>query len=156
MKKMAVGLMLLALVGCTNSSDRDNVVAVSTNFGAIAAGFIGYELIGSGTGRWFSAAILGAGGAAGAYYAAQKLLPDDRAQMNKAGYESLATLPIGETSEWSNPETGNSGSFTPTRAFLSQDGQPCREVTAVLSVEGEEYETRRTVCQKAEGTWVTT
>ena len=156
MKKMAVGLVMLALAGCTSSSDRDNMVATGTIFGAIAGGLIGYQLIGSGTGRFFSAALFGAGGAAGAYYAAQKLLPEDKVQMNNAGYESLAIVPIGETSQWSNPETGNSGSFTPTRAFLSRDGQPCRELTAVLSVEGEEHETQQTACQMAEGTWVTT
>ena len=132
------------------------MVATSTIFGAIVAGFLGYELIGSGTGRWFSAALFGAGGAAGAYYAAQKRLPDDMAQMNDAGYKSLAMSPIGETSEWRNLETGNSGSFTPTREFLSRDGQPCRELTAVISVEGEEHEMRQTVCQTVEGTWVST
>ena len=153
---MAVVLFALSLVGCSNTSDRDNIVAVSTIFGAIAGGFIGYELIGSGSGRWFSAAVLGAGGGAGAYYAAQKLLPKDKAEMSKAGYESLAILPIGDTNEWSNPETGTFGSFTPTRAFLSRDGQPCRELTATINIEGEEHETRRTVCQTVEGTWVTT
>lgn len=154
---MAVGLSMLALVGCANSSDRDNLVAASTIFGAIAGGFIGYELFGTGGfENWLGVALFGAGGGAGAYYAAQKLLPADKAQMNDAGYKSLAVLPIGETSEWSNPDTGNAGSFTPTREFLSKEGQTCREITAVINVEGTKHETRRTVCEIVEGTWVTT
>ena len=114
-EKMAVGILMLALAGCSTASDRDNIVATSTIFGAVAGALLGYELLGSGTGRFFTAALFGAGGAAGAYFAAQKFLPAEMAQINDAGYESLATLPIGATSEWANAETGNSGSFTPTR-----------------------------------------
>jgi surface antigen len=155
MKKMSVGIVRLALVVCSTASDRDNIVATGTIFGTIAGALLGYELLGSGTGRYFTAALFGAGGAAGAYFAAQKFLPAEMAQINDAGYESLATLPIGATSEWSNAETRGSGSFTPTREFTSRNGQPCSEIQAVIRVAGEEHEMHQKACQTVEGTWVT-
>ena len=65
-KKMAVGILMLALAGCSTASDRNNIVATSTIFDAVAGALLGYELLGSGTGRLFTAALFGAGGAAGA------------------------------------------------------------------------------------------
>ena len=79
-EKMAVGIMMLALAGCSTASDRDNIVATGTTFGAVAGALLGYEFLGSGTGRFFTATLFGAGGAPGAYFTAQRFLPAEMAR----------------------------------------------------------------------------
>ncbi len=59
----------------------------------------------------------------------------------------------GTTSRWINPNTGNSGTITPTRYYQRADGTYCREFTETISVVGSKKELYRTACRVGSGVW---
>jgi surface antigen len=119
-----------------------------------ALGAAGGGLIASAAGG-DSAAIAGAvilggllGGAAGnALDQRDKQLAMQRAQL------SLENGRSGQTSTWQNPDSGNSGTFTPTRTYQTQSGQYCREYTQTIMVGGERQQSYGTACRMPDGTW---
>ena len=72
--------------------------------------------------------------------------------MKQAQY-SLETAPSGQASEWRNPDSGHSGTFTPTRTYQTESGQYCREYTQEIMVGGERHESYGTACRQPDGTW---
>lgn len=58
----------------------------------------------------------------------------------------------GESSTWRNPDSGNSGSVTPTRTFRS-GGQYCREYQQEIIVGGEVQNSYGTACRQPDGNW---
>ena len=81
--------------------------AITSNPAAIAAGVILGGL---------------AGGAIG-----DALDQRDKEIAMKAAQQSLEGQRSGSTQGWKNPDSGNSGTFTPTRTYQDGSGQYCRE-----------------------------
>jgi surface antigen len=77
---------------------------------------------------------------------------DKELAMKEAQY-SLENSRTGQSSQWQNPDSGNSGTFTPTRTYENQTGQPCREYTQEIFVGGERQESYGTACRQADGSW---
>ena len=59
----------------------------------------------------------------------------------------------GQTSVWNNPNSGNSGTVTPTKTYQLATGQYCREYTQTILIGGEQHQTYGTACRQADGTW---
>src|SRR3546814_3063255 len=59
-------------------------------------------------------------------------------QQAECAYQRATTAPVGETITWSNPNTGNSGSVTPTREGTSSTGAYCREFQQTVTIGGKE------------------
>ena len=57
-----------------------------------------------------------------------------------------------ETSSWSNPETGITGTFTPLKKFQSAEGQICRNFHMVIEVSNQNDESRLAQTNKVSGT----
>jgi surface antigen len=66
---------------------------------------------------------------------------------------SLESARSGQTSTWRNPDSGNSGSFTPTSTYQTQSGQYCREYTQTIQVGGESHQSYGTACRMPDGSW---
>ena len=64
-----------------------------------------------------------------------------------------ASVAIGDSIEWSNPETGNFGVVTPIRDGTSSGGQYCREFESAASVAGRSELSYLVACQFADGSW---
>ncbi len=58
-----------------------------------------------------------------------------------------------EPSVWNNPESGHSGSVTPTKTYQLANGQYCREYRQKITVGGETETSSGTACRQADGTW---
>ena len=52
----------------------------------------------------------------------------------KAAQQSLEGQRSGSTQGWKNPDSGNSGTFTPTRTYQDGSGQYCREYRQTITV----------------------
>ena len=52
-----------------------------------------------------------------------------------------------------NPDTHNSGTFTPKSTVMQANGQPCREFTQTVSIGGQMQEAYGTACRQADGSW---
>src|SRR5207249_10214033 len=74
-------------------------------------------------------AIVGAGlgGALIGGLIGNRLDARDKRMASEAAQKAFENNQAGQTSVWNNPDTGNSGSITPTRTYELANGQYCRE-----------------------------
>lgn len=144
----------LGLVGCASDSGggpQMNKETVGTVLGGIGGAVIG-SAFGSGSGRLVGVA---AGALAGAYLGNQigsSLDKADRTAMERASQQATAA-PIGETVSWRNPDSGNSGTVTPTREGTANNGDYCREFQQSVTVGGKTEQAYGTACRQPDGSW---
>lgn len=143
-----LALLLLAGTACQTMRDAPKTTIGGLG-GAVAGGILG-ERLGGHTGGIIAGALVGGlvGGAIG-----NLLDQRDRDLAYKTAHTSLETAPTGTTSTWVNPDTGNQGSFTPTRTWQDPSGRYCREYQQRIIVAGEEQESYGTACRQADGSW---
>ncbi len=61
--------------------------------------------------------------------------------------------PIGQQISWSNPESGHSGTVTPTRAGTDSAGNQCREYQSTVTIGGKTEQAYGTACRQPDGSW---
>ncbi|MFQ5959549.1 MAG: RT0821/Lpp0805 family surface protein [Alphaproteobacteria bacterium] len=140
----------LALAAC--ATDQGPKQSFGTLIGAGLGGLAGSQ-IGSGTGQL---AAVGAGVLLGGLLGnevGRSLDKADQAYVARTAQYSLESAPVGTTSTWTNPDSGNSGSFTPTRTYEAAQGQYCREYQTTVTVGGATEEAYGTACRQPDGSW---
>lgn len=143
MKVLITGLLSISLVVAAASG-----CATKTRTGAAVGGATG-AVLGSAIGDDTEGAIIGGIlGAIAGYGVGRYLEEQDREEVAFA----LEKSETGETSTWTNPDTGQNYAITPTETY-TMSGNPCREFVLVREVNGEEYETTETACRRADGRW---
>ncbi|HER27620.1 MAG TPA: glycine zipper 2TM domain-containing protein, partial [Rhodospirillales bacterium] len=133
MKKMiAVPLVAIALLtGCAEGTA--NKQTFGTVIGAGLGALVGAQF-GSGKGQILAAVV---GGLAGAYAGSEigKVLDaNDRDMAQQTAQLALETNKTGYASSWQNPDSGHSGSATPTSTY-QQGGKDCREFETTVNVD---------------------
>ena len=144
-----VAASALALAGCAGQGQKETG---GTLVGAAAGGLLGSQF-GSGTGKLVGTAL---GVLAGAWIGNEvgsSLDNADKAAMKQSAQYSLEATKAGHTSNWSNPDSGNSGSVTPTKTYQTAAGEYCREYQQTVIIGGEPQEAYGTACRNADGTW---
>jgi surface antigen len=144
----ALGVAAVFILGCATAQNNPKST-VGAMGGAAAGGLIG-AAAGGGTTGIIGGVLLGGlvGGAVGnALDQRDKELAMQQAQL------SLENARIGQTSQWQNPDSGNSGTFTPTRTYQTETGQYCREYQQEIIVGNEKHESYGTACRQPDGTW---
>ena len=147
----AVLLTPHAWADCDRSGTSGQEV-MGTLVGAALGGLVGSQ-IGHGTGRKVA---IGAGVLAGGYLGnriGNKLSCQDQEYHYDTTQSTLEYKPTGGTAAWVNPDSGASGSVTPTRTFISQSGQPCRNFTQTITVDGQREDIQATACRQQDGSW---
>lgn len=137
---------------CYKDSSGNSNEVVGTLLGAAVGGLVGSQ-IGHGTGNKIA---IGAGVLAGGLIGnkiGKRLDCKDIEYHNNTAQSTLETQRIGSTETWSNPDSGHSGSITPTKTYYATDGRPCRDFTQTISVDGSMEEVRATACRQEDGTW---
>lgn len=125
---------------------------MGTAAGAIAGGVAGYQF-GSGKGQVL-ATVAGTllGGALGRSIGGS-LDRADMAYYNQASQQALNTGQNGQTLPWNNPQSGNSGTITPTNYYQNPTGQYCREYNQTINVGGKTEKGYGTACRQPDGSW---
>ena len=85
----------------------------------------------------------------------------DKQMMARTTHNTLENSPIGSTSNWNNPDTGNSGTITPTKTYrcagtscASQTTSGyCREFQTTVTVGGKVQNAYGTACRQPDGSW---
>lgn len=148
--KLPVALVLtLFLVACADSGPKQTV---GTLLGAAAGGLAGAQ-VGSGSGQLAATA---AGALLGAYLGSEvgkSLDKADELYAQQAAADALENAPTGATSNWTNPDSGNSGTITPVRTYQTAQGQYCREYQQTVTVAGQTQQAYGTACREPDGTW---
>jgi surface antigen len=140
------------VAGCQNSqggSDFGAKTGVGAALGAAGGGLLAAAVGGSGAGIAAGVLLGGlAGGALGSTLDAQ-----DRRIASQNSQNALETAPSGATTTWHNPDSGNSGTVTPTRTYQNNSGQYCREYQQTITVGGKQEQSYGTACRQPDGTW---
>lgn len=143
------------LASCQTTLEDNPKETMGGILGAVAGAVIGSN-IGKGKGETIAVAI---GAVAGAWFGSSvgKSLDDmDKMQIEDATQDALEHKSVGETSSWSNPDSGNSGSVTPTKTVYNKvESEPCREYSSTVTIDGQLETISGTACRRPDGTWRT-
>ena len=145
-----LGIAALALAGCSETTGSKE--GLGTLLGAVAGGVAGAQ-VGDGRGRLIAT---GVGTLLGAVIGSEVGKSLDRADQLALQHQTQNTLenaPSGTTNTWHNPDSGNSGTVTPTQTYQQNDGTYCREFTQTVTVAGETQQAYGTACRQPDGTW---
>ena len=139
----------LMLAGCAEDTGKKETLG--TLGGAAAGGLLGSQF-GGGSGKFVTT---GAGVLLGGLIGNQVGKSLDRADRVAAdqAYKRAQTAPVGETIAWKNPDSGNSGTYTPVREGTSTSGRYCREFQQTVTVGGKTERAYGTACRQPDGTW---
>jgi surface antigen len=119
-------------------------------------------LLGAGAGAGIAAAAGGSpgvivasalGGALVGGLVGKQLDNRDKQMAADAAARAFEQNRTGQTSVWNNPESGNSGSVTPTKTYQLANGEYCREYHQKITVGGETQTSYGTACRQPDGTW---
>ncbi len=142
----------LALSSCATMQQtyEENPKAVLGSVLGAAAG-AGIAAAAGGNPAW----IVGAGlmGAAAGGLTGHALDNRDKRLATEAAQRAFETNPTGQAAVWRNPDTGNSGSVTPTRTYQLANGQYCRQYQQTITIGGQPQQAYGTACRQPDGTW---
>jgi surface antigen len=146
-----IALLLVAvLAGACSDMQENPRQTAGTLLGAAAGGLLGSQF-GSGSGRLAATAVGVLGGAYLGGKIGRSLDDADRLRARQAHNQALNS---GQQIRWDNPNSGNSGSVTPTRTGTdAQTGATCREYQTMVTVGGKTEQAYGTACQQPDGSW---
>jgi len=149
MKFVIPALLAVAIAGCDGAGQKQTGGAV---LGGVVGGLLGSK-VGSGKGQLAATAAGALIGALAGSEAGKSLDRADRMYAARTTQSTLEQAPSGSTSTWSNPDTGHSGSVTPTRTYETAAGQYCREYQQTVTVNGQTQNAYGTACRQPDGSW---
>ena len=151
MKNVVIATVLATtlLTGCAGTYNKATTGAA---LGAITGTALAYGLgkDSSKKNLWLVAGA-GLGALVGNNIGAQ-LDERDRLLAGQTLQHTLEEAPTNAVGSWNNPDSGNSGTVTPTVTRYT-DGQPCREFTTTIDVGGQSQQGYGTACRQADGSW---
>lgn len=148
---IAASAALALLVGCADLEGRPKETG-GVLLGGALGGLAGAQ-VGRGSGQLAATA---AGTLLGAFLGSEIGRSLDRADqlyMAQTTQQALDTAPSGTVSTWRNPDSGHSGTVTPTRTYQTQTGQYCREFRQTVTIDGRVEEAQGRACRQPDGTW---
>ena len=152
MKKISMLLVGLALIVSSCAPQVGPKEAGGTLIGAGTGALIGAQ-IGHCQGRLLGVAVGTLAGALIGQEVGRSLDRADQVEMDRNAQVALENSRIHQTSTWINPDTGNSGSFTPVKTYQADDGEYCREYLQTVKVAGKQQQAYGTACRQPDGTW---
>jgi len=140
-------LVVVAATGCATMQDNPKT-SIGAFGGAAFGGLIAAAAGGGG------AAIAGAviGGALLGAFAGNMLDQRDKRLAAEAQQRALESAPTGKPVAWTNPDSGHSGTVTPTRTYQS-GGSYCREFQNDVTIGGKKENAYGTACRQPDGSW---
>ena len=140
-RRLVAVLLLVSFptLSCSTLAEttRDNPKAVLGSLGGAAAG-AGIAAIAGGL----------LGGAIG-----HRLDNKDKEMAAQTAATAFETNRTGQPSTWKNPDSGNSGTITPTKTYQASSGQYCREYRQDVIIGGEKQQAYGTACRQPDGSW---
>lgn len=125
---------------------------IGTGVGAVGGAIAGSQF-GSGSGQLVGVAVGTLLGAGIGHSIGASLDRADMTYYNQTQQRALETLQPGGTLPWNNPQSGNSGTFTPAAYYQNTGGQYCREYSQTITVGGKVERGYGTACRQPDGQW---
>ncbi len=140
---------LVLTTGCESGREKE---IGGLLVGAALGGFLGSQIGGGGgaivaTGAGvFLGALIGGG-------IGKQLDEKDRLEAQRATQSALESSRSGQTITWTNPDTGNSGTVTPTKTYQKNSNEYCREYQQTITIGGKTEDAYGTACRQPDGSW---
>ena len=152
MKRIVTLLLAVALVvgGC--APEMGPKEGAGTVIGAGTGALLGAQ-VGRGPGRLVAVAIGTLAGALMGQEIGRSLDRADQMAMQQNAQYALENTRTNITTTWRNPDSGNSGSITPTETYQTNEGRYCREYIQKVWIAGKEQQAYGTACRQPDGTW---
>jgi surface antigen len=151
-KRISIVIVLISFIfsACASNDWQENQKAIIGGVGGAAAGGLIASAFDANTAGVLGGMIAGGliGGAIG-----NRMDAADRREANRATYSALESAPSGKTTSWRNPDSGNSGTTTPTRTYQAQSGEYCREYEQTVTIGDETQAAYGTACRQPDGKW---
>ena len=161
----AVAVMALTVAACQTTTHpyqgssypvqsqqtMGNKQVMGAVIGGIAGGALANEKAGKNHKVLATALGVGLGGLIGSSVGAS-LDRMDRMYLEQAAQKAMENGRSNAPVAWSNPDSQNSGTITPQRAY-AVNGTYCREFTQSIFVGGKKQEAYGTACRQPDGTW---
>lgn len=151
-KKISILIVLISFVfsACASNNWEENQKAIIGGAGGAAAGGLIASAFNANTVGVLGGMIAGGliGGAIG-----NRMDAADSREANRATYGALESAPSGTTTNWRNPDSGNSGTTTPTRTYQAQSGEYCREYEQTVTIGDKTQAAYGTACRQPDGKW---
>lgn len=148
--KTKVIVATLIVAGLTSGCENPKQAIGTIGGGALGA-WAG-STIGKGRGNTVATAVGAVTGALIGGYVGGQLDKADKERAERTAQNALESSPTGKAGQWRNPDSGNYGTFTPTRTYQS-GGMYCREFTQAITVAGKTQQGYGTACRQPDGTW---
>lgn len=149
---MKTKIIALSLAVATLTTGCENPKQAIGTVGGGALGAWAGSTIGKGRGNTVATAVGAVAGALAGGYIGGQLDKADRERAERTYQGALESSPIGKTSQWRNPDSGNSGSITPTRTY-ENNGRYCREFNQTVNIGGKTQQAYGTACRQPDGSW---
>ena len=151
-KVAAIVLLTFTLSSCATMQQQyqENPKAMLGGLLGAGAGAGIAALAGGGPGAIVGAAV---GGALIGGFVGHKLDNRDKQLAAQAAQRAFEQNQAGQPSVWNNPDSGNSGSITPTKTYQLATGQYCRQYNQTIVIGGEPQQAYGTACRQPDGTW---
>ena len=143
-------LVPFAFLACAGNSFENNQKAIIGGVGGATAGALIASAFDANTAGVLGGLILGGliGGAIG-----DRMDAADRREAHQATHAALESKPSGTTTRWHNPDSGNSGTVTPTRTYQDRSGEYCREYEQEVTINGKNQIAYGKACRQPDGNW---
>lgn len=143
-----VVLVALLATGCATMEANPK-----TTVGAAGGGLVGGLIAAAAGGNpaAIAASVIGGmliGGAVG-----NLLDQRDKQMAAEAAHRAMETAPTGKPVAWSNPDSGHSGTVTPTKTYQTASGTYCREYQTTVLIDGKQERATGTACRQSDGSW---
>ncbi len=155
MKKQVLAMVaaFALLVSACESMEERPGETMGTLIGAGLGAIVGSK-IGDGNGQTVATAIGALAGAWAGNQLGKALDEKDKQQAEQVAQGSLENNESGVSSTWSNPDSGNSGSITPTNTYQTADGEDCRDFESTITVDGKTEAALGRACRQPDGSWL--
>lgn len=146
-----VSILAFGLASCANGNTgpKQTGGALLGGIGGAVAG----SQFGDGKGQLAAVAVGTLLGALIGSEVGRSLDKADKLAMGRTTQSTLETQPSGTTSTWTNPDSGNRGTITPTSTYQGSDGRFCREFTQTVTINGRTEDAYGTACRQPDGSW---
>jgi surface antigen len=147
---LAIATLLLSGCAQTGETVKNNPKTTWGGMLGAAGGGLIAAAAGAGPAGIVGGVLIGGlvGGAVG-----NALDQKDKEMAQQAAQQAFENSRSGESSAWQNPDSGNSGSITPTQTYQTPGGQYCREYEQDIVVGGVNQKSYGTACRQPDGSW---
>lgn len=147
------GVALSVLVAILATGCAEMQANPKTTIGAAGGGTVGGLIAAAAGGSPAAIAASVIGGILVGGMVGNLLDQRDQRMAAEAAHRAMETAPTGRPVAWKNPDSGHSGTVTPTRTFQTADGTYCRDFQTTVLIDGKQERATGSACRQPDGNW---